>query len=404
MELELTKYDPIKAAVDELEKVNAALAFDYRSPDGNKNARSHIWKMRTKKADIERARKELNEAAQAHIRKVNGVAKEYTAKLDAMILVHQAPIDQIEAEEKAAALEAARIAAEAKAAEDARLEAERQAALEIERQKAAAAQAELEALRRQQEQDRIEREAAEKARQEAEAKAIRERQEAEAKATQEREALLARERAAQQAKLDAEREAISLRERAVEMQLQAIADAKAAEERSAAALVEAERQAKIAAEQRERDRIAAEEKAKQDAIEAAAQAERDKAEAVRKAQENAARQVEEARLAEEHRAAAEKAAEEQRRQQVEVRQQMIAELGNLLHPYADTPNPSDLAAAIIDNRIPGLTYTPVGCDSCGIEGFFQKIDTVWGTNIRLCDKCHEEATNEASGLPDQGPG
>jgi len=269
--LELTKYAPIRAEIEKLRAINQSLVFDYEDPAGNKNARSHIYKMRQTKGEVERTRKELKADALEFGRKVDAAAKELTADLESMIDVHQKPLDTIEERKQA------KIRAEKEAADKARLEAERierekqDALLAAERARAEKLEAELAAQRQKEREEQIAREAAEKARQEAEAKA---KSEQEAARRREQEAVEAERRAlqaAQEAEARAKKEREDAERQRVEAEQQAIRDRQ-----------EAERKAEEAAELAKAEQAAAVERARQEEItrqqEAREQAEREAAE------------------------------------------------------------------------------------------------------------------------------
>lgn len=95
----LAPYQPFWEELAQLEADNAKLAFVYDSPEGEKEARSHIYSLRRRKGDVERVRKELKADALEYGRKVDSAAKEITARLDSMIEVHQAPLDELAAKE-----------------------------------------------------------------------------------------------------------------------------------------------------------------------------------------------------------------------------------------------------------------------------------------------------------------
>src|SRR4051812_5978960 len=113
--IELTQYNVVKSDIATLKAQNAALVFIYDTPEGNKNARSHVHKLRLKKGEVERVRKDVKAAALEFGRKVDFVAKELTDDLDGMIEVHQKPLDAIEQRVAAELAEKERKAAEAKA-------------------------------------------------------------------------------------------------------------------------------------------------------------------------------------------------------------------------------------------------------------------------------------------------
>lgn len=292
---QITEYKEFHSQLAALADGNAKAVFDYRDPKGNKEARSHIHKLRLTKGAIERKRKELKESVLERGRLIDSEAKSITAAVEAMIEVHETPILQIEHEEAArvanhksriskieeflttvsadnssayigSAIEVLRanipdesfeefmaeaVSAHKKVAEH--LEACHAAAVKRE-----AEQAELERLRKEAaERERAEREAriaAEaKEKAEAEAKAAAERREREIQAQQE-----AANREAAEALDRAEREKAAAIERAEREKREAIARAeaekKAAEERQRIAEESAKRQAKEAARQ-ERIRI-----------------------------------------------------------------------------------------------------------------------------------------------------
>lgn len=97
----IAPYQPLRAQIAELKAANANTVFRYEEPKGNKLARSHVASLRTVKGDIERKRKDLKADALEYGRKVDSVAKELTAEIEAMIDVHQGPLDLIESREEA---------------------------------------------------------------------------------------------------------------------------------------------------------------------------------------------------------------------------------------------------------------------------------------------------------------
>lgn len=99
--LDLAPYAEVKAAIAKMKSESAGLTFDYETPKGNKLARSHVASLRSVKGDIERKRKELKADALEYGRKVDAVAKELTGEIEAMIEVHQGPLDLIESREEA---------------------------------------------------------------------------------------------------------------------------------------------------------------------------------------------------------------------------------------------------------------------------------------------------------------
>jgi DNA repair exonuclease SbcCD ATPase subunit len=101
VETELTVFDPIRQKMDELRELNLKSAFDYEDPEGNKMARSHIWKLRRVKGDIADAHKKAKAKALEVCRTLDGVKRDMTAEVDEMIAVHETPIKEIERREEA---------------------------------------------------------------------------------------------------------------------------------------------------------------------------------------------------------------------------------------------------------------------------------------------------------------
>lgn len=96
----LAVYDPFRSQLEELGAHNNSLVFDYASPSGNKEARSHIYKLRQVKAALDKARKTEKESSLEYGRRVDGEAKAIVEQIEGMILVHQKPLDEIEAKEQ----------------------------------------------------------------------------------------------------------------------------------------------------------------------------------------------------------------------------------------------------------------------------------------------------------------
>jgi len=280
----IAAYSEFRAQLATLATENSALVFDYADEKGNKDARSHIHKLRRTKGAVESARKAEKQASLDYGRRVDSEAKEIIEKIEGMIEVHERPIKEIEEREAArkqsiinrlgalcsflelpdtlssaellerrAELDAFVIdesfdesmAAATKHRKDglAHLDAAIVAATKREAEAAELVRLRTEEIARQQaeREQRIAEEAAAKAKAEAEAAAERGRIASEAATKREQEAAAAREKAE--------------RDRADK----AVADAKAAEERAARAAQEAV--------DRERREMVAKAKAEQEAAE-----------------------------------------------------------------------------------------------------------------------------------------
>lgn len=96
----ISAYAPFLTIIEEWEVKNAEVSFDYEEPDGNKEARSHIHKIRGIKGDVERARKAEKAESLKYGKAVDAQAKELASRIEAMIEVHETPIREIENREK----------------------------------------------------------------------------------------------------------------------------------------------------------------------------------------------------------------------------------------------------------------------------------------------------------------
>lgn len=97
----LAPYNEVRAALAELKAKNAAMTFDYASTKGASAARSHIYTLRKRNADVERVRKATKAEALEFGKKVDAVAKELSGEIEAMIAVHEKPLLEIEERETA---------------------------------------------------------------------------------------------------------------------------------------------------------------------------------------------------------------------------------------------------------------------------------------------------------------
>lgn len=301
----VAEYQPFYAQLAELEQKNATLVFDYNSPKGNKEARSHINTLRLTKGALERTRKSAKEESLRIGRAIDAEAKEIGLRIEAMITVHQSAVDEIEQREKqrvadlaerlanlrstaAAVVDAIDLSAaiadleplvigddwqefkpQALEAKDAVLRGLRQRL--VERVELELREFELARLRAEAaERERLEREAAivRAAEERAKVEAARAAQEAEARAAAEREAAARRELELKLQAENAERRRVEAEQRAEQERVEAIARAERVEQE---AKDRAERQAKEAAAaaerqaaeavRREQDRVAAEQAA-----------------------------------------------------------------------------------------------------------------------------------------------
>lgn len=222
----LAIFDPITAKMAEYKEENEKLVFDYRAPQGNKDARSHVFKLRKVKTKINEAHKIGKADALAACREIDAYKNKLVKEIEEMIAVHNDPLLLIEKEREEAEAEALRKIEEEQAKAEAERLAElerREAAVKEAEEKAAAEKAakEAEEKAKQDEVERIEREKhiaeeakvkAEKAEKQrraaAEEKAARDLMEAEQRRLSDIEAVKAKAKAEAEAKELAERRRI----------------------------------------------------------------------------------------------------------------------------------------------------------------------------------------------------
>lgn len=256
-------YQPFYAQLTELEKANANLVFDYEDKRGNKEARSHVNSLRLTKGALERTRKEAKEESLRIGRAVDSEAKEINARIEAMISVHQAKLDEIDQREKdrISSIQT-RLDALSDVYEGRTSEFYRQHIAEVEAIVIDESWQEFEVQAARAKDASISKHRAMLAAQElAEAEAVE----------------LARLRAAEAARAQIEREERIAKEAADRATVEAEKKAKAERD----AVEKRELELRLAAETAERRRIEAEQKAEQDAKDAAIQAEQATAKAIK---------------------------------------------------------------------------------------------------------------------------
>ena len=187
MTTELAVFDEVAATIAEWKAENEKLAFEYNTPQGEKDARSHIAKLRKVKTKVGEIHKEAKAEALAFGRQLDAKKNEYNGEVDGMIKYHKDPLDKIAAE-KQAVIDAETSKAEAEEAQRlADIEA-RETALKEAEEKLAKEQAEEARKLREKiiaEEAKIEAEA--KAKAEADAKELAEKNRKEAEEVKEKE-------------------------------------------------------------------------------------------------------------------------------------------------------------------------------------------------------------------------
>lgn len=95
----IAAYNEFRSQLAQLKASNSAAVFDYESPKGNKEARSHVYKLRQTKAAVEKVRKDEKAVALEYGRRVDSEAKEIVGEIEGMIEVHEKPLREIEERE-----------------------------------------------------------------------------------------------------------------------------------------------------------------------------------------------------------------------------------------------------------------------------------------------------------------
>lgn len=96
---EIAAFSEFRSQLAQLKHDNEKAVFNYDDPKGNKEARSHVYKLRQTKSAVEKVRKEQKAEALDYGRKVDSQAKEISSEIDSMIDVHEAPLKAIEEKE-----------------------------------------------------------------------------------------------------------------------------------------------------------------------------------------------------------------------------------------------------------------------------------------------------------------
>jgi len=98
---EIAAFSEFRRQLAQLKHDNEKAVFNYDDPKGNKEARSHVYKLRQTRSAVEKVRKEQKAEALEYGRMVDNQAKEISAEIDGMIDLHEAPLKAIEEKESA---------------------------------------------------------------------------------------------------------------------------------------------------------------------------------------------------------------------------------------------------------------------------------------------------------------
>lgn len=93
-------YDLIRQKLDQLKKDNE-VTFNYSDPEENKKARSHVYKLRQERAELDRIRKLEKAESIATGKRIDAQANAIEAEITALIDVHAKPLEEIEQRETA---------------------------------------------------------------------------------------------------------------------------------------------------------------------------------------------------------------------------------------------------------------------------------------------------------------
>lgn len=94
----LAIFEPVQALMVEYAAENEKLTFDYDDPQGNKDARSHVYKLRQVKTKITDAHKKGKAEALAVCREIDAYKNKLMRQVEEMISVHNEPLLLIEKE------------------------------------------------------------------------------------------------------------------------------------------------------------------------------------------------------------------------------------------------------------------------------------------------------------------
>lgn len=224
---DLVKFDEVRAEIAFYKSENESLVFDYEDKQGNKEARSHVAKLRKVKTRIIDVHREAKAEALAFGRECDHKKNEYLADVEEMLNVHVVPLDEIKNRKKLADEAIAKKLAEEEAAK----ETQRQKELEKREAEIARKEAEIQAketaIKESEEAEQRAAEQAERDKRVAAEAAERAKNEAYMKAEAEKRAILeraAKEKAEIEAKTNAENDARIAKETAAKAEQERLAE------------------------------------------------------------------------------------------------------------------------------------------------------------------------------------
>lgn len=99
-EYAVAEYSEFAAQLNELREHNQKVFFNYEDPKGNKDARSHVYKLRQTKSAIDKVRKAAGEDARQLLKDINSQGNSLIEEVEGMIDHHQQHIDAVEEKER----------------------------------------------------------------------------------------------------------------------------------------------------------------------------------------------------------------------------------------------------------------------------------------------------------------
>ncbi len=100
MGTEIVAYNEFRDQLSQMKQNNTGLVFNYEDPAGNREARSHVYKLRQTKAAVDKVRKKIKEESLEVGRKIDAEAKEIIGEIEGMIDTHMKPLEAIEEREQ----------------------------------------------------------------------------------------------------------------------------------------------------------------------------------------------------------------------------------------------------------------------------------------------------------------
>jgi len=97
---DLAVFSDLDRQMGELRAFDASRSFDYRDPDDNKAARSHVYQLRRTKTAVDSARKAATKPLRDRIDAINAEGKRLVGELSALIEPHAREIERVEREEQ----------------------------------------------------------------------------------------------------------------------------------------------------------------------------------------------------------------------------------------------------------------------------------------------------------------